>query len=175
MARAGWDRSHGLQRVGIGYDIHPLTSGRELWLGGVEIDYPRGLGGHSDGDALAHAVADAMLGAAALGDIGTHFPESDARWKDAPGRVILGRTVEILAEAGWRVASLDANILAEAPRLAPFIDEMRRHLAAALGLETSCVSVKARTGEGMGPVGRGEAIVCQAVVVIEPVGRRPGD
>ena len=159
-----------MQRVGIGYDVHRLEPGRELRLGGVKIDYPKGLAGHSDGDALAHAVADAMLGAAALGDLGAHFPESDPRWRDAPGEAIVGRAAELLREAGFRVVNVDANVLAEAPRLAPVRDEIRRSLARMLGVEEGRVSVKARTCEGLDAVGRGEAIACQAVVAIERAG-----
>jgi len=154
-------------RVGIGYDIHRLVEGRRLILGGVEIPHAKGLLGHSDADALLHAVADALLGAAALGDIGTHFPDSDPQWKDADSKKILAAVVEMLRRKGLRPLSVDCNIIAQKPKLAPYIPAMRENIARLCGLDISRVSVKARTNEGLGEIGRGEAIACQCVALVE--------
>jgi len=156
-------------RVGQGWDIHRLAPGRALMLGGVEVPSDLGEVGHSDGDALFHAIVDAMLGAVAAGDIGRHFPPSDPRWKDAPSRVFVERAVEILAEAGWRVANVDSTVILERPRLAPLADDLRASIADALGLPVDAVSVKAKTHEGVGPVGRLEAIEAQAAVLVERI------
>ena len=155
--------------MGQGWDIHRLVSGRPLILGGVEIPSELGELGHSDGDVLYHAIIDAMLGAIAAGDIGRHFPPSDSRWKDVSSRDLLDRTVVILSDAGWRVSGLDSTVILERPRLAPLVDDIRSSIAEALGLPIGAVSVKAKTHEGLGPVGRQEAIEAQALVVLEPV------
>jgi 2-C-methyl-D-erythritol 2,4-cyclodiphosphate synthase len=153
-------------RVGLGYDIHRLTEGRRLVLGGVPIDWERGLLGHSDADALSHAIIDALLGAAALGDIGRHFPDSDERWRGADSIALLAHTVDLLAGHGYEVGNVDSVVVAEAPRLAPHIPAMRARLAEALGVDVESVSVKATTDEGLGPVGRREAIAARAVALI---------
>lgn len=153
-------------RVGYGYDTHPLVAGRRLVLGGVVIEHDRGLEGHSDADALAHAVADALLGAAGLGDIGQKFPADDTRWKDADSIELLSAVVADLHAAGFRPCNVDATILAEQPRLLPHLEAMRRRLAGALGLEPGAVNVKATRGEGMGPIGRGEGIAAHAVTTV---------
>lgn len=156
-------------RVGQGWDVHRLAPGRALMLGGVEVPSDLGEVGHSDGDVLFHAVVDAMLGAVAAGDIGRHFPPSDPRWKDAPSRIFVERAVEILAEAGWRVVNVDSTVVLERPRLAPLVDDVRASMADALGLPVGAVSVKAKTHEGVGPVGRMEAIEAQATVLVERI------
>lgn len=136
-------------------------------LGGIEIPFEKGLLGHSDSDVLTHAVCDALLGAASLGDIGRHFPDSDPRFRDASSLDLLARVAVLVADAGFRAANLDATILAERPRLAPFIDHMRERLASALGIDVARVSVKAKTGEGLDAVGRGEAMAAHAVALLE--------
>ncbi len=153
-------------RTGTGYDIHPLVEGRRLILGGVEIPFEKGLLGHSDSDALTHAVCDALLGAAALGDIGRHFPDSDERWKGASSLDLLARVVELIKERGFRVGNIDAVVVAERPRLAPFIEQMRSRLASVLEVDMEHVSVKAKTNEGLDSVGRGEAMAAHAVAMI---------
>jgi len=153
-------------RVGIGNDIHRLVAGRKLILGGVVVPFDRGPAGHSDGDALAHAVCDALLGAAALGDIGQHFPDSSPRWRNASSLVFLRRVKELLDRAGFSIVNVDATIGLERPKLARHIPRMRRKLAAALGINANQVSIKAKTGEGMDAVGRGEAIRADAVALI---------
>lgn len=154
-------------RVGIGYDVHPLVAGRPLVLGGVPIPYPRGLEGHSDGDALVHAVIDALLGAAALGDIGQHFAPSDPRYQGIASLRLLEETRALLEARRWRITGVDATILAERPTLAPFIPAMRQRLADVLGLPLDRVSVKAKSTNGLGFIGRGEGIATQAVATIE--------
>lgn len=156
-------------RSGIGYDSHRFAPGRRLILGGVAIPHPEGLVGHSDADAVAHAVTDALLGAAALGDIGTHFPPDDERWADADSIQLLGRAVALLADAGYRPANVDVTVVCEQPRIRPHVDAMRDRLAAALALPPGAVSVKGTTNEGMGWVGRGEGIAALAVATIEEV------
>ncbi len=154
-------------RVGIGYDIHRLRAGARLVLGGVEIPGPLGAVGHSDADAALHAVADAVLGAAALGDLGHHFPDTAQEWKDRDSRDILAAVVEMArSRAGLRVHNVDVNIVLEAPRIAGSRDRMREAIAGVLGVPLDRVSVKARTAEGLGPVGRGEAVEAQAVVLM---------
>ena len=153
-------------RVGIGYDIHRLADGRRLILGGVEIPFEKGLMGHSDADVLTHAICDALLGAAALGDIGTHFPDSEPQFAGVSSLDLLGRVVELVDEAGFLVANIDSVILAERPRMAPYIQTMRERLAAVLNIEVAQISVKAKTGEGLESVGRGEAIVAQAIALL---------
>ncbi len=154
-------------RVGIGYDIHRLVEGRKLILGGVEIPYEKGLMGHSDADALLHSVADALLGAAALGDIGTHFPDTDPRWEGVDSKQILAEVVRMLNQKGFHPISVDCNIIAQKPKLAPYIPSMRENIARLCRLDISRVSVKARTNEGLGEIGRGEAIACQCVVLVD--------
>ena len=153
-------------RVGMGIDFHRLVPGRKLVLGGVEIPFELGLAGHSDADALLHAICDALLGAAALGDIGQHFPPGDPRFKDISSLLLLGKVRGLLAGAGYFPMQLDAVVIAERPKLAPYIPEMRTRIAEALGLPTEAVSVKATTSEGMGPLGRGEGIAAWAVSLI---------
>jgi 2-C-methyl-D-erythritol 4-phosphate cytidylyltransferase/2-C-methyl-D-erythritol 2,4-cyclodiphosphate synthase len=155
-------------RVGTGYDLHRLVDGRALVLAGVTVPSRSGPLGHSDADVLCHAITDALLGAAGAGDIGRHFPDSDARWKDAPGLDLLGRAVAIVRERGFVVASVDATVLLERPKLAPHVDLMAARLAATLGVTADCVSVKGKTNEGVDAVGRGEAIAAHAVAVVVP-------
>lgn len=154
-------------RVGSGWDLHRLVEGRPLWLGGVNIPSPKGEEAHSDGDVLLHAVIDALLGAAALGDIGTHFPPSDSQWKDADSRHLLRMTLNLLKREGWHIGNLDCTIILEAPRLGPHKETIRRTLAEDLGLPVDAVSVKAKTKEGVDAVGRGEAVEAFAAVLIE--------
>lgn len=153
-------------RVGQGFDVHALVPGRRLIIGGVDIPFDRGLAGHSDADVLLHAICDALIGAAALGDIGRHFPDTDARYKDADSRVILRDTARLLAGEGWRIVNVDASVIAEAPRLAPHIPRMVENIAGDLGLSRSAVNVKAKTCERLGLVGRGEGMVAEAIVLI---------
>lgn len=155
-------------RIGFGYDAHRLEEGRRLVLGGVHVPNERGLRGHSDADALIHAVADALLGAAALGDIGAHFPDTDPRWKDAESRILLTEVTRLVAEAGFRVHNVDATVVLERPTLRPVIDEMRANLAFCMQVDVHAVSVKATRGEGMGFVGRGEGAAAFAVCTIVP-------
>jgi 2-C-methyl-D-erythritol 2,4-cyclodiphosphate synthase len=157
-----------MQRVGFGYDAHRLAAGRELRLGGVLVPFEQGLVGHSDADALLHAITDALLGAAALGDIGTHFPPSDARWKDADSRDLLRGAARVLSEAGWVVDNVDSTVVAERPRLGPHIPAMRAEIARTLGLALEQVSVKAKTTEGLGFTGSGEGMAAYAVALISP-------
>ena len=153
-------------RVGIGFDSHPLTPGRRLVLGGVEVPHDRGLSGHSDGDTLIHAMLDALLGAANLGDKGTHFPSSDPQYKDISSLLLLERVASILADAGWRVLNVDATMLAQTPRLGPFIPEMKERVAAALDISPARVGIKATTTDYLGFVGRSEGIAACAVACI---------
>ena len=153
-------------RIGQGYDSHALVPGRALILGGVTIPSERGLLGHSDADALLHAVTDALLGALALGDIGRHFPDTDPRFAGADSRAFLRAAVELIDQRGWRVGNLDCTVIAQAPKLSPHIPGMVRHLAEDLGVDESAVSVKAKTAERLGPEGRGESISAQAVVLL---------
>jgi 2-C-methyl-D-erythritol 2,4-cyclodiphosphate synthase len=153
-------------RVGIGNDIHRLVEGRKLILGGVEIPYERGLLGHSDGDSLTHAITDALLGAAALGDIGSHFSDKDPRWAGADSLVFLRQVRGLLEERGFKIANVDATILAERPKMAPHISEMKVRLAEAMKINESQVNIKAKTNEGLDAIGRGEAIAAQAVALI---------
>lgn len=152
----------------MGYDIHPLRPGRRLVLGGVEISHTAGLEGHSDADVLLHAVADALLGAAALGDLGSHFPSNDPRYAGADSMELLRQVVELLRQKGWRPVNLDSTIIAEQPRLAPHLADMRTNLAQILQLEMEAVSVKATSSEGLGFIGRKEGIAAQAAVMITP-------
>lgn len=154
-------------RVGIGYDVHSLTPGRKLILGGVEIPFEKGLSGHSDADVLAHAIIDALLGAAGLKDIGTHFPSEDKSYKGISSLVLLGTVNGLIKQKGFSVGNIDATLVAQQPKLVPFIDEMRARLGQALGIELERVMVKATTTEGLGFAGRGEGIAAYAVVLLD--------
>ncbi|HEX6590341.1 MAG TPA: 2-C-methyl-D-erythritol 2,4-cyclodiphosphate synthase [Longimicrobiales bacterium] len=156
-------------RVGIGYDSHRFTLGRPLILGGVHVPFDLGLEGHSDADVVAHAVTDAILGAAALGDIGAHFPPSDARWKDADSIELLRAAARILEERNYQVVNVDVSVVLEQPKLRPHVDAMRARLADALGISPDNVSIKAKTNEQMGWVGRGEGVAGMAVALIDAV------
>ena len=154
-------------RVGHGYDVHRLVQGRKLILGGVPIDSPVGLLGHSDADVLVHAVMDALLGAAAMGDIGQHFPDTDPHFKGASSMMLLARVAQMLQRSGHRVVNIDSTVLAQAPKLAPYIKMMRANLAAALMIDIDCFSVKATTEEGLGFTGSGQGIAAHAVCLID--------
>jgi 2-C-methyl-D-erythritol 2,4-cyclodiphosphate synthase len=154
-------------RAGIGWDSHRLAEGERLILGGIEVEHDRGLVGHSDADALTHAVIDALLGAAGLGDIGQHFPDSDERYRDARSLDLLGQVCSFLEDHGWTVLHLDATVLAEEPKLGLYRDRMRAALAQAAGVDARSVNVKFTTGEGMGFVGRGEGMAAMAVATVE--------
>lgn len=161
---------HTAMRIGIGYDVHAFAAPadeRPLILGGVTIPHDRGLAGHSDADVVIHAVVDALLGAAALGDIGTHFPSSDSRWRGAPSTAFLTYTLDLLRQHGWSLVNIDATIVAEQPRLTPHVPAMRAYLAAALGVDLEFVSVKAKTTDRLGFTGRGEGIACHAAALVE--------
>ena len=153
-------------RLGEGWDTHALVPGRALVLGGVTIPHTHGLAGHSDADALAHAITDALLGAAALGDIGRHFPDSDARFGGADSLQLLAEAARRVRDAGFEVGNIDSTIVAQAPKMAPHIEAMRERLAQALGIDRGRVNVKAKTAEKMGPVGRGESIEARAVCLL---------
>jgi 2-C-methyl-D-erythritol 2,4-cyclodiphosphate synthase len=158
-----------LPRTGIGYDVHRFAEGRRLVLGGVEIPHALGLAGHSDADVVSHAIADAILGAAALGDIGTHFPPSDERWRGADSRVLLRTAAAHVRDAGWLVVNIDVTVIAEAPKINPHVAAMRAELSGCLDLATGCISLKATTNEGMGFVGRGEGIAAIATAMLAPI------
>jgi 2-C-methyl-D-erythritol 2,4-cyclodiphosphate synthase len=153
-------------RVGQGYDVHALTPGRKLILGGVEIPHPSGLLGHSDADVLLHAITDALLGAAGLGDIGGMFPDSDARWKGADSRLLLREAAAAVGRAGWRIGNIDATIIAQAPRVKPHVAAMCANLAADLGIDITAVNIKGKTTERLGFTGRGEGIAAEAVALL---------
>ena len=153
-------------RVGQGYDVHQLVEGRDLILGGVNIPFEKGLLGHSDADALLHAITDALLGAAGLGDIGSHFPDTVAEFKDADSRVLLREAYQSVQELGWKVVNVDTTVIAQKPKLAPHIPEMRANIAADLGLPENCVNIKGKTNEKLGYLGRMEAIEAQAAVLL---------
>ena len=154
-------------RIGIGYDIHPLEAGRPLVLGGVRISYEAGLGGHSDADVLTHAIIDALLGAASLGDIGQQFPLDDPLYRDVKSLELLRQAVSLVAAAGYRAVNVDATVIAEAPRLAPHVTAMRASLSEALGIEAGAVSVKATTADRLGAIGRSEGIAALAVALLD--------
>jgi 2-C-methyl-D-erythritol 2,4-cyclodiphosphate synthase len=154
-------------RIGHGFDAHKLVEGRELILGGVRVPFERGALGHSDADVLAHAIADAILGAAALGDLGGRFPDSDPRWKDADSMQLLARCSNDLRDAGYRVVNVDATIVVDRPKLTPFVAAMRENVAARLSIEVEAVSVKAKTSEGMGYTGDGSGLAVYAVALID--------
>ena len=157
-------------RIGQGYDVHQLVPGRPLILGGVTIPFEKGLLGHSDADALLHAITDALLGAAALGDIGTHFPDTAAEHKDADSRILLRQAYAAVQAQGWRVVNVDSTIIAQQPKLRPHIAAMCANIAADLGLAENCVNIKGKTNEKLGYLGRMEGIEAQAVVLLEKVG-----
>lgn len=154
-------------RVGIGYDVHRLTEGHPLIIGGVEIDYPYGLKGHSDADVLLHAICDAILGALALGDIGSHFPDTDSAYKDADSRELLRLVVKLVKDRNYIIGNIDATIVAQLPKLAPFVQQMRKNISSDTETDMGCVSVKATTSEQLGFEGRQEGISAQAVVLIK--------
>ncbi|MFZ2300638.1 MAG: 2-C-methyl-D-erythritol 2,4-cyclodiphosphate synthase [Gallionella sp.] len=153
-------------RIGQGFDVHQLVEGRKLIIGGVEIPHDKGLLGHSDADVLLHAITDALLGAAALGDLGRHFADSDAKFKDIDSRILLREALHLVREQGYRVGNVDATIIAQAPKMAPHIPQMVAHIAADLRVERNAVNVKATTTEQLGFSGRGEGIAAQAVVLL---------
>lgn len=153
-------------RIGHGFDVHALAEGRSLRLGGVTIPYEKGCVAHSDGDAVLHALCDAMLGGAAMGDIGLHFPDNTSEWENADSRVILRKTAEIIAVDGWHIVNLDCTVMLQAPKIRPYIDLMRQQIASVLGLDVSVVSVKATTTERLGFTGRGEGVAAEAVVLL---------
>lgn len=154
-------------RIGHGYDVHKLVEGRKLILGGVEIPHPLGLLGHSDADVLTHAIMDALLGAAALGDIGQHFPDTDPQYEGASSLTLLAHVMNLLKAQGWQVGNVDATVLAQAPKLAPHIPAMRQNLAHAMGVDLSQVSIKATTEEGLGFTGQKQGIATHAVALLE--------
>jgi 2-C-methyl-D-erythritol 2,4-cyclodiphosphate synthase len=156
-------------RIGYGFDSHRFAEGRRLILGGVEIPYERGLTGHSDADALAHAITDALLGAAGLGDIGGHFPPSDAEWKDADSMDLLARVVRLLESENYQVVNVDATVIAEQPRIGPHVGAIRERVAEVIGIAPTHVSVKGKTNEGMGWIGRAEGIAVHAVALIDRI------
>lgn len=156
-------------RVGIGYDLHRMSRDRPLVLGGINIPHGCGLMGHSDGDALLHSIADALLGACAMGDIGRHFPDTDQEYKDADSKSLLNQVVALVLKAGWRPVNVDANIIAQEPKMSPHIESMRGCVSSLLSIPLGSVSIKARTNEGLGAVGNKEAIACQAIVLVESI------
>ena len=156
-------------RIGQGFDVHALVAGRKLIIGGVHIPWDKGLDGHSDADVLLHAITDALLGAAGLGDIGRHFPDTDARYKGVDSRVLLRATNLLLFQAGWHVSNLDATIIAQAPKMAPHIAAMEANIAADLNVMTDAINIKAKTTERLGFTGRGEGIAAEAIALILPV------
>ncbi len=157
-------------RVGIGYDIHALRKGRKLVLGGVKIPHSKGLFGHSDGDALLHAIVDAALGAGGLGDIGDHFSDKEARWRGVSSLLFVRETVALLRKKKLRVSQVDSVLILERPKLAPYKKAMRESIARAFGVDVSRVNVKAKTNEGLGPIGKGQAVAATAVVLLEKTG-----
>ena len=159
-------------RVGQGFDIHALVPGRRLVIGGVDIPYERGLAGHSDADVLLHAICDALIGAAGLGDIGTHFPDTEERYRGADSRVLLRAVTELLREKGLTVANVDTTIIAQAPKMAPHVARMRENIAADLGIDPASVNVKAKTAERLGTLGRGEGIAAEAIALVIPSNAR---
>jgi 2-C-methyl-D-erythritol 2,4-cyclodiphosphate synthase len=156
-----------MTRCGIAYDLHRLADGRKLMIGGIEVPFEKGSVGHSDGDVLSHTLCDALLGAAGLGDIGTHFPDSDPKWKGASSLIFLEHTRKLLNERGMRINHLDAVVICERPKLVPHFPAMRAALAKALGIAVEQINLKAKTNEGTGEIGRGEAVAAQAIATLE--------
>ncbi len=156
-----------MTRCGIGYDLHRLATGRRLMIGGIDVPFDKGSVGHSDGDVLSHTLCDALLGAAGLGDIGTHFPDTDPRWKGASSLIFLEHTRKLLNERGMRIQHLDAVVICERPKLGPHFPAMRAALAKSLGIAVEQINLKAKTNEGTGEIGRGEAIAAQAIATLE--------
>lgn len=156
-----------MTRIGFGFDVHRLTAGRKLVLGGVEIPFEKGLQGHSDADVLSHAIADALLGAAAAGDIGTHFPDTDAKYKNISSLTLLSHVAKLLAEKSFAISNIDTTIVLQQPRIAPYVEKMRENIARALQVKIDCVSVKATTNEGLGFIGAGEGVVAYAVAQVK--------
>ena len=154
-------------RIGQGFDVHALVAGRKLVVGGVHIPHHKGLQGHSDADVLLHAICDALLGAAALGDIGAHYPDSDPQYEGSDSRILLRATGKKIAAQGYRIVNIDATVIAQAPRIAPHVARMTGNIAADLGIEPAAVSIKATTTENLGYIGRGEGIAAQAIALIE--------
>jgi 2-C-methyl-D-erythritol 2,4-cyclodiphosphate synthase len=162
-------------RIGQGFDIHALVTGRKLIIGGVEIPFERGLAGHSDADVLLHAICDALIGAAGLGDIGTHFPDTDARYRGADSRELLREVGGLIRLQGLRVLNVDSTIIAQAPKMAPHIAQMRQNIALELGISPGEVNVKAKTAERLGTLGRGEGIAAEAIALLAPIPQRTTD
>ena len=156
-----------MTRAGIGYDLHRLAEGRKLIVGGIELPFPKGPVGHSDGDVLAHALCDALLGAAGLGDIGTHFPDTDPKWKDASSLRFLEHMRDLLAEHGFRIVHIDATVITEKPKIGPHFPAMREALAKSLSITPSMINLKAKTNETVDAIGRGEAIAAQAIATLD--------
>jgi 2-C-methyl-D-erythritol 2,4-cyclodiphosphate synthase len=156
-----------MTRAGIGYDLHRLAEGRRLILGGIALPFPKGPVGHSDGDALAHALCDALLGAAGLGDIGTHFPDTDPKWKDASSLRFLEHIRDLLVAHGFRIVHIDAIVITEKPKLGPHFPAMREALGRSLGVDPALINLKAKTNEGVDAIGRGEAIAAQAIATVD--------
>jgi 2-C-methyl-D-erythritol 2,4-cyclodiphosphate synthase len=154
-------------RIGFGYDVHRFETGRELWLGGVLVPHHKGLAGHSDADVLIHAICDALLGAAAMGDIGRHFPDNDASFKGIDSKLLLAKTIQLLKQAGYQVINIDSTLAMQQPRISPYIEVMRETLAAVIGIESAQISIKATTTEKLGFEGREEGISAYAIVMIE--------
>ena len=162
-------------RIGQGFDVHALVPGRKLIIGGVDIPYEKGLDGHSDADVLLHAITDALLGAAGLGDIGRHFPDTDPRYKGADSLQLLQQAMNLLSERRWQVSNLDATIIAQAPRMAPHTPAMKKNIARVLGVQEDLVNIKAKTTERLGFTGRGEGIAAEAVVLITAIYQNTGE
>ncbi len=156
-------------RVGIGYDIHRLVKGRDLLLGGIKIPHDTGCLGHSDGDALSHAIVDALLGALGLGDIGTHFPDSDKQYKNISSSILLKDVFEKINSLGWKISNIDTNIILEAPKLGKYKEEMKMNLLKILEIDCNCISIKAKTNEGIDSAGNGECVIAQAIVLLEKI------
>lgn len=153
-------------RVGFGFDVHQLTEGRDLWLGGVKIEHPKGALGHSDADVLLHAICDALLGAANMRDIGFHFPDTDGVFKNIDSKILLQRTVQLLSDAGWQIGNIDCTLVLEKPKIMPHVEAMRAAIAASASINTDSISIKATTNEKMGFIGREEGVVAHAVALI---------
>lgn len=158
-----------MYRIGQGFDIHKLTKGRKLILGGIEIPFEKGLLGHSDADCLIHAIIDSIFGALALGDIGSHFPDTDMKYKDADSQILLKEAIKIMEEKDYNLINLDTTVKIQAPKMRPYIDSIRENIAKIFGVDIDKISVKAKTMEGMGIVGEGDAVICDAVILIKKI------